>query len=120
MLQQPELLAPAGSLETLKYAVMYGADAVYCALPEFGMRAAPVNLTVGELREGCIFAHARGKKVYLTLNTLPTNEELSKLPRYIQDAAEAGVDAFIIADLGVLSLAKKLSLIHISEPTRRS
>ena len=69
MLQQPELLAPAGSLETLKYAVMYGADAVYCALPEFGMRAAPVNLTVGELHEGCIFAHARGKKVYLTLNT---------------------------------------------------
>ena len=107
MLQQPELLAPAGSLETLKYAVMYGADAVYCALPEFGMRAAPVNLTVGELREGCIFAHARGKKVYLTLNTLPTNEELSKLPQYIQDAAEAGVDAFIIADLGVLALAKK-------------
>ena len=71
------------------------------------MRAAPVNLTVGELREGCIFAHARGKKVYLTLNTLPTNEELSKLPQYIQDAAEAGVDAFIIADLGVLALAKK-------------
>lgn len=106
MLQQPELLAPAGSLETLKYAVMYGADAVYCALPEFGMRAAPVNLTVGKLHEGCIFAHARGKKVYLTLNTLPTNEELSKLPRYIQDAAEAGVDAFIIADLGVLALAK--------------
>ena len=106
MLQQPELLAPAGSLETLKYAVMYGADAVYCALPEFGMRAAPVNLTVGELHEGCIFAHARGKKVYLTLNTLPTNEELNKLPQYIQDAAEAGVDAFIIADLGVLALAK--------------
>ena len=107
MLQQPELLAPAGSLETLKYAVLYGADAVYCALPEFGMRAAPVNLTVGELHEGCIFAHARGKKVYLTLNTLPTNEELKKLPQYIQDAAEAGVDAFIIADLGVLALAKK-------------
>ena len=83
MLQRPELLAPAGSLETLKYAVLYGADAVYCALPEFGMRAAPVNLTVDELREGCIFAHARGKKVYLTLNTLPTNGELQKLPEYI-------------------------------------
>lgn len=107
MLQQPELLAPAGSLETLKYAVLYGADAVYCALPEFGMRAAPVNLTVDELREGCIFAHARGKKVYLTLNTLPTNGELQKLPEYIEAAAEAGVDAFIIADLGVLRLAKK-------------
>ena len=50
MLQRPELMAPAGSLETLKYAVLYGADAVYCALPEFGMRAAPVNLTVDELR----------------------------------------------------------------------
>lgn len=120
MLQQPELLAPAGSLETLKYAVMYGADAVYCALPEFGMRAAPVNLTVGELHEGCIFAHARGKKVYLTLNTLPTNEELNKLPQYIQDAAEAGVDAFIIADLGVLALAKKYApQVSATSPPRR-
>lgn len=107
MLQQPELLAPAGSLETLKYAVLYGADAVYCALPEFGMRAAPVNLTTAELTEGCIFAHARGKKVYLTLNSLPTNEELSRLPEAIREAAEAGVDAFIIADLGVVELAKK-------------
>lgn len=107
MLAQPELLAPAGSLETLKYAVLYGADAVYCALPEFGMRAAPVNLTVEELQEGCIFAHARGKRVYLTLNTLPTNDELGRLPAYIEQAAAAGVDAFIIADLGVLSLAKK-------------
>ena len=62
MLQQPEMLAPAGSLETLEYAVMYGADAVYCALPEFGMRAAPVNLTVGELHEGCIFAMPAAKR----------------------------------------------------------
>ena len=107
MLSCPELLSPAGSLEALKYAVMYGADAVYCALPRFGMRAAPVNLTIGELHDGCIFAHARGKKVYLTLNNLPTNDELSELPQYIKDAAEAGVDAFIIADLGVLRLAKQ-------------
>lgn len=106
MLSQPELLSPAGSLETLKYAVLYGADAVYCALPEFGMRAAPANLKPGELREGCIFAHARGKKVYLTLNTLPTNEELAKLPEAIADARDAGVDAFIVADLGVLELCK--------------
>lgn len=114
MLQQPELLAPAGSLETLKYAVMYGADAVYCALPEFGMRAAPVNLTVGELREGCIFAHARGKKVYLTLNTLPTNEELSKLPQYIQDAAEAGVDA---VDLGLAYDGLAYDVVYINAGT---
>ena len=67
MLQQPDLLAPAGSLETLKYAVMYGADAVYCALPEFGMRAAPVNLTVGELHEGCILSliHICGRPALL-------------------------------------------------------
>ena len=63
-------LARRGNLETLKYAVLYGADAVYCALKEFGMRAAPANFTPGELAEGCIFAHARGKKVYLTLNIL--------------------------------------------------
>ena len=107
MLSQPELLSPAGNLETLKYAVLYGADAVYCALPEFGMRAAPVNFTPGELREGCIFAHARGKKLYLTLNTLPTNEELPRLPQAIEDARDAGVDAFIVADLGVVELVKK-------------
>lgn len=107
MLYRPELLSPAGSLETLKYAALYGADAIYCALPKFGMRAAPVNLTTAELTEGCVFAHARGKKVYLTLNTLPTNDELRELPQAIQDAAGAGVDAFIIADLGVLAMAKK-------------
>lgn len=107
MLSQPELLSPAGSLETLKYAVLYGADAVYCALPQFGMRAAPPNLTIDELRKGCIFAHARGRRVYLTLNTLPTNEELDRLPQAMKDAADAGVDAFIIADLGVLALAQK-------------
>lgn len=108
MLQQPELLAPAGSLETLKYAVMYGAG---CRL----LRPAGVWYARSPGQPGrwancaraASFAHARGKKVYLTLNTLPTNEELSKLPQYIQDAAEAGVDAFIIADLGVLALAKK-------------
>ena len=107
MLSQPELLSPAGNLETLKYAVLYGADAVYCALKEFGMRAAPANFTPGELAEGCIFAHARGKKVYLTLNILPTNEELTRLPQTIRDARDAGVDAFIVADLGVVELCKK-------------
>lgn len=107
MLFPPELLSPAGDLTTLKYAVLFGADAVYCALPKFGMRAAPVNFTPEELAEGCVFAHARGKKVYLTLNTLPTNDELAELPQAIREAAQAGVDAFIIADLGVLALAKK-------------
>ena len=79
MLQIPELLAPAGDLERLRYAINYGADAVYCGLPEFGMRSAPANFTPEQLAEGVIYAHARGRKVYLTMNTLPTNEEADRL-----------------------------------------
>ena len=106
MLQIPELLAPAGDLERLRYAINYGADAVYCSLPEFGMRSAPANFTPEQLAEGVIYAHARGRKVYLTMNTLPTNEEADRLPEAIKSAAEAGVDAFIVADLGVLDACK--------------
>ena len=96
MLQIPELLAPAGDLERLRYAINYGADAVYCSLPEFGMRSAPANFTPEQLAEGVIYAHARGRKVYLTMNTLPTNEEADRLPEAIKAAAAAGVDAFHI------------------------
>ena len=106
MLQIPELLAPAGDLERLRYAINYGADAVYCGLPEFGMRSAPANFTPEQLAEGVIYAHARGRKVYLTMNTLPTNEEADRLPDAIKEAAKAGVDAFIVADLGVLDACK--------------
>ena len=70
MLQIPELLAPAGDAERLRYAINYGADAVYCGLPEFGMRSAPANFTPEQLTESVIYAHARGRKVYLTMNTL--------------------------------------------------
>ena len=93
MLQIPELLAPAGDLERLRYAINYGADAVYCGLPEFGMRSAPANFTPEQLAEGVIYAHARGRKVYLTMNTLPTNEEADRLPEAIKEAAKAGVQA---------------------------
>ena len=71
MLQIPELLAPAGDAERLRYAINYGADAVYCGLPEFGMRSAPANFTPEQLTESVIYAHARGRKVYLTMNTPP-------------------------------------------------
>lgn len=117
MFHVPELLSPAGDLERLRYAVCYGADAVYCGMPEFGMRSAPANFTIEQLAEGVIFAHARGRKVYLTLNTLPTNDDLDKMPEAIRQAAAAGVDAFIVADLGVLSLCKKLAPeveVHLS------
>ena len=120
MLQIPELLAPAGDLERLRYAINYGADAVYCALPEFGMRSAPTTFTPEQLSEGVIYAHARGRKVYLTMNTLPTNEEADRLPQAIKDAAAAGVDAFIVADLGVLDACKTFAPdidVHMSTQT---
>ena len=84
MLPVPELLAPAGDLERLEYALRYGADAVYAGLTEFGMRSAPQNFTPEQLAEGAVLCHARGKKLYLTLNTLPTNEELRELPNAIR------------------------------------
>ena len=120
MLQIPELLAPAGDLERLRYAINYGADAVYCGLPEFGMRSAPANFTPEQLAEGVIYAHARGRKVYLTMNTLPTNEEADRLPEAIKEAAKAGVDAFIVADLGVLDACKTFAPdidVHMSTQT---
>ena len=113
MLQIPELLAPAGDLERLRYAINYGADAVYCSLPEFGMRSAPANFTPEQLTEGVIYAHARGRKVYLTMNTMPTNEEADRLPDAIKEAAKAGVDAFIVADLGVLDIQKAPATLEI-------
>ena len=120
MLQIPELLAPAGDLERLRYAINYGADAIYCSLPEFGMRSAPANFTPEQLAEGVIYAHARGRKVYLTMNTLPTNEEADRLPEAIKAAAAAGVDAFIVADLGVLEACKQFAPeidVHMSTQT---
>ncbi|MFI3168814.1 MAG: U32 family peptidase [Faecalibacterium sp.] len=107
MLKTPELLSPAGDLERLRYAVAYGADAVYCGMTEFGMRTSSANFTPAELAEGVAFAHARGCKVYLTMNTLPTNDEIARLPEAILAAKAAGVDAFIVADIGVMAACKK-------------
>ncbi len=107
MLNTPELLSPAGDLERLRYAVAYGADAVYCGMTEFGMRTSSANFTPAELAEGVQFAHARGCKVYLTMNTLPTNDEIARLPEAILAAKAAGVDAFIVADIGVIAACKE-------------
>ena len=101
MLQIPELLAPAGDAERLRYAINYGADAVYCGLPEFGMRSAPANFTPEQLTESVIYAHARGRKVYLTMNTLPTNEEADRLPEAIKEAAKAGIVQDILLEVNI-------------------
>ena len=113
----PELLAPAGDRERLEAAVRFGADAVYLGGTAFGMRAASAYFDPNRLREACRYAHARGVKVYLTCNTLPRSKELEHLPEFLSACRDCGVDALIVTDLGVLSIAKRCVPeleIHIS------
>lgn len=117
MFTRPELLAPAGDRERFDAALSAGADAIYVGSTMFSMRAAPQNFDNTALREICTLAHEKGVRIYLTLNTLPRNSEIPYLPEYIKNSAEAGVDAFIVADIGVLSFCKKYAPevdIHIS------
>ncbi len=107
MADRPELLSPAGDMERLRMALLYGADAVYLAGHAYGMRAASANFGDDELEAAVALAHTAGAKLYVTCNTLPLENELAPLPRYLGFLQEIGVDAIIIADLGVLSLAKK-------------
>ena len=102
-----ELLSPAGDMERLEMAVLYGADAVYLAGQRFGMRASAGNFSNEEIEKAVAFAHEKGVAVYVTCNTLPREDELRELPAYLEFLEHAGVDALIIADLGVLELAKK-------------
>lgn len=107
MKAEPELLSPAGDLERLRMALLYGADAVYLAGRAYGMRAAAVNFSDEALSEAVNLTHAAGKRLYVTCNTLPLETELKPLPRYLGFLQEIGVDALIIADLGVLALARQ-------------
>lgn len=102
-----ELLCPAGDTEQLKMSVKYGADAVYLAGTSFGMRSFAGNFSPEELPRAVAFAHANGVKVHVTVNTMPRNEEVATLPRYLEQLDEAGVDALILADLGAFTLAGK-------------
>ena len=103
--KKPELLAPAGDRERLRMAVLYGADAVYLAGESFGMRSFAGNFSPEELPEAVRFAHAHGVKVHVTVNTMPRNGEVERLPAWLELLDGAGVDALILADLGVFSLA---------------
>ena len=101
-----ELLSPAGNAESLKMAVLYGADAVYVGLKSFSMRAAPENFTLDGLKEAVAFAHSYGVRVYLTCNIIPTNKEAEKFPEFIAEAEKTGIDAVIVADLGMFETVK--------------
>ena len=104
----PELLVPASSLEVLKVAVIFGADAVYIGGEVFGLRAKAKNFTLDEMREGVEFAHARGVKVYVTANILAHNDDLEGVRRYFEELKNVGPDALIISDPGVFMIAKEV------------
>ncbi|WP_330397370.1 peptidase U32 family protein [Maledivibacter halophilus] len=112
-----ELLAPAGDLEKLKFACIYGADAVYIGGQIFGLRASAKNFSIEDMEEGIKFAHERGKKVYVTINIIPHNEDLKELPEYLKKLSELNIDAVILSDPGTLMYVKKYAgdlEIHLS------
>lgn len=116
-MQKVELLAPAGSLAKLKYALVYGADAVYIGGEEFSLRVAAKNFTNDEIKEGIEFAHNLGKKVYITANIIPHDEDIKKFPEFVKEVESLGADAIIISDPGMFAIARKEAPnldIHIS------
>lgn len=104
---KPEILSPAGDMECLEAALNFGADAVYLAGKLFGMRSSPKNFDKTDLKKACELAHSMGRKIHMTCNILPRNSELAALPDFLSYAQECGVDALIIADLGIFEAAKK-------------
>ena len=115
--KKPEILSPAGNPEKFRFAIDYGADAVYCALERFGMRRAADNFTKETLTSAIDYAHARGRKVYLTVNVMPHEGEFDQLPRFIAEADELKPDAYIVSDPGVMDCIKanaKNPELHLS------
>ena len=100
-MRKPELLVPASSLEVLKVAVIFGADAVYIGGEVFGLRAKAKNFSMEDMKEGVEFAHAHGVKVHVTVNILAHNDDLPGVEEYLKELKEVGPDALIIADPGV-------------------
>ncbi len=116
-IKKPELLAPAGSLEKLKTAIIYGADAVYIGGEEFSLRAAADNFTVEEIAEGAAFAHEHGAKVYLTANIIPHNADINGYGDFLREVKDTGIDAVILSDLGVFAITREIAPeldIHVS------
>lgn len=112
-----ELLAPAGDLEKLKIAIIYGADAVYFGGEMFSLRAGAGNLTIDEMKEGIAFAHERGKRCYLTINIFAHNEDIEPLTDYLKEIKNLGIDAFIVSDPGIIDLIQEViegAEIHLS------
>ncbi len=107
-MRKPELLVPASSLEVLKVAVIFGADAVYIGGEVFGLRAKAKNFSMGDMKEGVEFAHEHGVKVYVTVNILAHNQDLEGVRAYFAELKEIGPDALIISDPGVYRIAMEV------------
>ncbi|HEY5556902.1 U32 family peptidase [Acetobacterium sp.] len=108
-MKKPELLAPAGNLEKLKYALHYGADAVYCAGKKFGLRAKADNFDRPALKEAVEYVHAHGKKIYVALNIFAHNKDLEGLSEYVLELAALSVDGVIVADPGIFSVVREVA-----------
>lgn len=115
-----ELLAPAGDIEKLKYALIYGADAVFIGGLEFSLRARASNFTIPLIQEACEFAHSLGKKIYVTANILPHNEDLEGLKTYLEELERVGVDAIICASFSIIQAARKFTNLEIHLSTQQS
>lgn len=119
-MKKPELLAPAGDLERLKWAIMYGADAVYIGGSLFGLRANATNFTLEEINEAVIYAHERHKKIYVTVNIVLHDSEIKSLVNYLKELDKIGVDAIIVSDPTVIALAHEHTSLEIHLSTQQS
>lgn len=115
-----ELLSPAGDLERLKIACLYGADAIYIGGKEYSLRANANNFSIDEIKEACSYAHSLGKKVYLTLNIVFHNEDINGVYDYIKEVVEAGIDAFIVSDLFIVKYIKDNFNVEVHLSTQAS
>jgi len=120
MKKRIELLSPAGDLERLKIACLYGADAIYIGGKEYSLRANANNFSIEEIKEACAFAHKLNKKVYLTLNIVFHNEDINGVYDYIKEVVEAGIDAFIVSDLFIVNYIKKNFNVEVHLSTQAS
>ncbi len=120
MKKRPELLAPAGDLERLKVALLYGADAVYIGGPSFGLRANAINFSLEEMKEGVTFAHSLGKRVYVTVNIILHNKEAEEIVEYLRNIESTGIDAIIVSDPYVIEMARQYTNLEIHLSTQHS
>lgn len=119
-MNKPELLAPAGDLERLKFALHYGADAVYIGGPSLGLRANAINFTFDEIKEGAEYAHNLNKKVYVTVNIVLHNKEIEEVEKYLKQLEKCNIDAIIVSDPAIIDIALKHTNLEVHLSTQAS